>query len=144
VVVAAVGAGGASLQLATARLPSGVNREVFAQQMWVPLDSCALACAPSRELRQLPPAGLKQQTWPPAAVSCSFRAPFQPLPAHPPPPTCRYQWAATLTTNGRNMPFALPLRTDSRPDGFQASRRPCQPAAGIGLAAVPSTLVYQA
>lgn len=29
-----------------------------------------------------------------------------------------YQWAATLTTNGRNMPFALPLRCDQLPRGF--------------------------
>ena len=32
-----------------------------------------------------------------------------------------YNWAATLTTAGRNMPFALPLRVDPTPDGFQIS-----------------------
>lgn len=30
-----------------------------------------------------------------------------------------YQWAATLTTNGRNLPFALPLRCDKLGSGFQ-------------------------
>lgn len=30
-----------------------------------------------------------------------------------------YQWAATLTTNGRNLPFSLPLKADPRDDGFQ-------------------------
>lgn len=29
-----------------------------------------------------------------------------------------YQWAASLTSNGRNMPLALPLRTDKAGDGF--------------------------
>ena len=33
-----------------------------------------------------------------------------------------YQWASTLTTNGRNLPFALPLKTDRLDDGFQARR----------------------
>ena len=28
-----------------------------------------------------------------------------------------YQWAATLTSSGRNMPLALPLRTDQTDDG---------------------------
>jgi hypothetical protein len=28
-----------------------------------------------------------------------------------------YQWAATLTSNGRNMPLALPLRTDQTDNG---------------------------
>ena len=32
-----------------------------------------------------------------------------------------YQWAATLTHSGQNMPFALPFRTDPLPNGFQAS-----------------------
>ncbi|PRW33255.1 hypothetical protein C2E21_7794 [Chlorella sorokiniana] len=32
-----------------------------------------------------------------------------------------YQWAATLTTNGRNLPFSLPLKADPREDGFQIS-----------------------
>ncbi|KAI7839864.1 hypothetical protein COHA_006402 [Chlorella ohadii] len=32
-----------------------------------------------------------------------------------------YQWAATLTTNGRNLPFSLPLKADPRDDGFQIS-----------------------
>lgn len=91
VVVAADGAGGASLQLATARLPSGVNREVFAQQMWVPLNSCALACTPSRELRQLPHPRLWQQAWPPAAITCSRPPSFQPLPAQPPPASTHLQ-----------------------------------------------------
>lgn len=63
VVVAAAAADAASLQLATAKLPEGVNKEVFCQQL--------------------------------------------------------YQFAATLTTNGRNLPFALPLKTDRIPDGFQ-------------------------
>jgi len=30
-----------------------------------------------------------------------------------------YQWAASLTSNGRNLPLALPLRTDRTDDGFQ-------------------------
>lgn len=30
-----------------------------------------------------------------------------------------YQWAATLTQSGKNLPFALPLQTDKLPDGFQ-------------------------
>ena len=42
-----------------------------------------------------------------------------------------YQWAATLTTNGRNLPFALPLKADARPDGFQvrhqAAAQACEP-----------------
>jgi hypothetical protein len=42
------------------------------------------------------------------------------------------------------MPFALPLRTDSRPDGFQASRRPASGGSGSGLAALLSTWVWQA
>lgn len=29
-----------------------------------------------------------------------------------------YQWASSLTSNGRNMPLALPLRTDRSGDGF--------------------------
>jgi hypothetical protein len=32
-----------------------------------------------------------------------------------------YQWAATLTTNSRNMPFALPIRTDPSKNGFSLS-----------------------
>ena len=31
--------------------------------------------------------------------------------------TKMYQWAATLTSNGRNMPLALPLRTDQTDNG---------------------------
>ena len=31
--------------------------------------------------------------------------------------TKMYQWAATLTSNGRNMPLALPLRTDQDDSG---------------------------
>lgn len=53
----------ATLQLATAKLPSGVDKAAFAQHL--------------------------------------------------------YQWAATLTTNGVNLPFALPLKADPRSDGFQ-------------------------
>ena len=30
-----------------------------------------------------------------------------------------YQWAATLTSSGRNMPFALPIRADKLKNGFQ-------------------------
>jgi len=30
-----------------------------------------------------------------------------------------YQWAATITHSGQNMPFALPFRTDPLPNGFQ-------------------------
>jgi hypothetical protein len=29
-----------------------------------------------------------------------------------------YQWAATLTSSGQNMPFALPLQADKTEDGF--------------------------
>lgn len=29
-----------------------------------------------------------------------------------------YQWAATLTQNGRNYPFALPLKIDKLDNGF--------------------------
>jgi len=29
-----------------------------------------------------------------------------------------YQWAASLTSNGRNLPLALPLRADKTDDGF--------------------------
>ena len=29
-----------------------------------------------------------------------------------------FQWASTLTTAGRNMPFALPLKVDKTADGF--------------------------
>lgn len=36
-----------------------------------------------------------------------------------------YQWAATLTTNGRNLPFSLPLKADPRDNGFQV--RMCMP-----------------
>lgn len=32
-----------------------------------------------------------------------------------------YQWASTLTTNGRNMPFALPIKTDPIKNGFSMS-----------------------
>lgn len=32
-----------------------------------------------------------------------------------------YQWAATLTTSGRNLPFALPLKCDKVADGFTIS-----------------------
>mmetsp|Transcript_6411 Transcript_6411/g.11092 ORF Transcript_6411/g.11092 Transcript_6411/m.11092 type:complete len:174 (-) Transcript_6411:345-866(-) len=32
-----------------------------------------------------------------------------------------YQWAASLTTNGANMPFALPQKVDRTPDGFKLS-----------------------
>ena len=40
--------------------------------------------------------------------------------------TKMYQWAATLTSNGRNMPLALPLRTDQTDDGVLVwSFRPC-------------------
>lgn len=30
-----------------------------------------------------------------------------------------FQWASTLIQNGRNLPFALPLKCDKLPDGFQ-------------------------
>ena len=30
-----------------------------------------------------------------------------------------YQWAATLTSSGQNMPFALPIRADKVDQGFQ-------------------------
>ncbi|KAL4423441.1 hypothetical protein ABPG77_005393 [Micractinium sp. CCAP 211/92] len=73
VVLASAGSGGASaaapgaahLQLATARLPSDVDREAFCSSM--------------------------------------------------------FQWASTLIQNGRNLPFALPLKCDKLPDGFQIS-----------------------
>lgn len=29
-----------------------------------------------------------------------------------------YQWAGSLTSSGRNMPLALPLRTDKSANGF--------------------------
>ena len=32
-----------------------------------------------------------------------------------------YQWASTLTYQGRNMPFALPFRTDPLDTGFVVS-----------------------
>lgn len=32
-----------------------------------------------------------------------------------------YQWAATLTSSGQNMPFALPIRADKVDQGFQMS-----------------------
>ena len=32
--------------------------------------------------------------------------------------TKMYQWAATLTSSGRNMPLALPLRTDRTDEGI--------------------------
>lgn len=32
-----------------------------------------------------------------------------------------YQWAATLTSSGRNMPFALPIRADKLKNGFQVN-----------------------
>jgi hypothetical protein len=42
-----------------------------------------------------------------------------------------YQWAATLTQNGANLPFALPLKADKVPSGFQVGggclRHQCQP-----------------
>jgi len=48
--------------------------------------------------------------------------------------TKMYQWAATLTSSGRNMPLALPLRTDRTDDGImvrniavQQSRFCCEP-----------------
>ena len=30
-----------------------------------------------------------------------------------------YQWAATLTSSGQNMPFSLPLRIKKLPGGFE-------------------------
>lgn len=30
-----------------------------------------------------------------------------------------YQWAATLTQNGANLPFVSPLKADKLPNGFQ-------------------------
>ena len=30
-----------------------------------------------------------------------------------------YQWASTLTHQGQNMPFALPLQTDALENGFE-------------------------
>lgn len=38
-----------------------------------------------------------------------------------------YQWAATLTSSGQNMPFALPIKADKVDQGFQV--RTYQPAA---------------
>ena len=35
-----------------------------------------------------------------------------------------YQWAATLTSSGQNMPFALPIKADKLDKGFQASVSP--------------------
>ena len=35
-----------------------------------------------------------------------------------------YQWASTLTYQGRNMPFALPFRTDPLETGFVVRRSP--------------------
>ncbi|KAK9868655.1 hypothetical protein WJX84_003925 [Apatococcus fuscideae] len=32
-----------------------------------------------------------------------------------------YNWAATLTTSGRNMPFSLPIKTTHTKDGFEMS-----------------------
>lgn len=32
-----------------------------------------------------------------------------------------YQWAATLTSSGQNMPFALPIQADKLPAGFTLS-----------------------
>lgn len=32
-----------------------------------------------------------------------------------------YQWAATLTSSGQNMPFALPIKADKLDKGFQMS-----------------------
>eukprot|EP00238_Polyblepharides_amylifera_P004425 CAMPEP_0196575114 /NCGR_PEP_ID=MMETSP1081-20130531/4670_1 /TAXON_ID=36882 /ORGANISM="Pyramimonas amylifera, Strain CCMP720" /LENGTH=98 /DNA_ID=CAMNT_0041893317 /DNA_START=333 /DNA_END=629 /DNA_ORIENTATION=- len=32
-----------------------------------------------------------------------------------------YQWAATLTSSGQNMPFALPQQVDRTPNGFKMS-----------------------
>lgn len=37
--------------------------------------------------------------------------------------TQMYQWAATLTQAGRNLPFALPQRVDRLPNGFQVRAR---------------------
>lgn len=115
IVVAAGGtAARDSIQLATARLPADVNRAAFVQQ--------ARAC-----LGRLP-------MQPPAWAIRTFTGARQ----HPggrdshPRQTCRlmyhcsvllqlYQWASTLTTNGRNLPLALPLKTDVLPDGFSVS-----------------------
>ncbi len=36
--------------------------------------------------------------------------------------TKMYQWASTLTYQGRNMPFALPFRTDPLDTGFVVRR----------------------
>ena len=33
-----------------------------------------------------------------------------------------YQWAATLTSSGRNMPFALPIKADKLKNGFQVQQ----------------------
>mmetsp|Transcript_18564 Transcript_18564/g.47564 ORF Transcript_18564/g.47564 Transcript_18564/m.47564 type:complete len:190 (+) Transcript_18564:148-717(+) len=42
-----------------------------------------------------------------------------------------YQWAATLTTSGQNMPFVLPMKTDKLEDGFVISMCNLQDQGGL-------------
>lgn len=42
-----------------------------------------------------------------------------------------YQWAATLTYQGTNLPFSLPLKVDRLPTGFQVRRSGGR--AGLGV-----------
>lgn len=43
----------------------------------------------------------------------------------------RYQWAATLTTSGQNLPFVLPMKTDKVEDGFMISMCNLQDEGGL-------------
>ena len=44
-----------------------------------------------------------------------------------------YQWASTLTYQGRNMPFALPFRTDPLDTGFVVRRSALLRAPNVSL-----------
>ena len=58
--------------------------------------------------------------------------------------TKMYQWASTLTYQGRNMPFALPFRTDPLDTGFVVGRHSDQlsvTSCGLMMAATDASTV---
>jgi hypothetical protein len=107
VVVASASAGSAEaphLQLATAKLPANVDAEVASSATSRP-------CFCSGSLRRTLDPGARQ-SW----ITCCVLFFFQVFAGK------MYQWAATLTQHGRNLPFALPLRTDVLDDGFKVGK----------------------
>ena len=50
-----------------------------------------------------------------------------------------YQWAATLTSSGQNMPFALPIKTDKLEEGFQVNVQQIRHVPEIGKCQRSST-----